>query len=990
MADRLANGGRIDRQTPLAFTFNGQPMSGYAGDTVASALLANGVRIVSRSFKYHRPRGIIGIGAEETNAIFSVGDGAHRTPNVRSTLTPLTDGMIIRSQSGWPSLNFDIGGMLSTLSRFLPAGFYYKTFMSPARLWPFYEKIIRRAASSAKSPDHEDPAQYLHRHLHCDVLVVGSGPAGLSAATNAAKAGARVVIAEMDGVFGGHLQDDDISVIDGVTATQWIADTVAALGDMKTVTLLANTTIQGYHDYNYLIGVQRFGNESPRQCLLKIRAKQVVLATGTIERPLVFAGNDSPGIMSAAAVRAYINRYGVLPSRRILFLTNNDSAYAAAITAAKAGAEVEIADLRDNDGSYWQQQAVIEKIPVRRNTAIISARQNGESLTVQLGNFSSNETASPYASHAYSMVAVSGGWTPTVHLFSQARGTLAWNDRIGAFCPANAHPQNPCLTAGSVNGNFDLSQCLQEGAQTGVDAACACGHSRITPTYAETAPPALEQLAIFPAYLPALHSVGRGPSKHFVDLMNDVTAADILLSVREGYQSVEHMKRYTAAGFGTDQGKTGNINALKILAKALKKTPEAIGHTTYRPHYTPTAFGVITGSDRKDTFAQARQTPIDDWHRRHNAVYEHVGDWLRPRYFPRGNESMDDAVWRECNAARNAVAIMDATTLGKIDIRGKDAAKFLDMLYTNAFSSLAAGRCRYGLMLRETGMIFDDGVTARLDENHYHMTTSTGNAAAVLTWMEEWLQTEWPDLQVFCTSVTEQWTVISLAGPKAREVLSSLTDIQLTTSDFPFMSFKQGIVAGAPARVFRVSFSGEIAFEINVPARYGLSVWESIFAAGEAHGITPYGTEAMHVLRAEKGFIIVGQDSDGTMTPHDMGLSWMISKKKDDFLGRRSLSRPDMQRSGRLQLVGLLPTDPKAVIPEGAQIIRETDATPQGHVTSSYMSPTLERSFALAMISDGTTRHGEKINTVFLDGRQIPAIITDTVFWDKDGERLRG
>ena len=786
---------------------------------------------------------------------------------------------------------------------------------------------------------------------------------------------------------------EDGHVVGGQSGDEWAKQTAAELAAMPNVTLLPRATAQGYHDYNYVLVLQETDETrgGARACLWKIRARRVVVAAGAIERPPVFAGNDSPGVMLASAVRGYLFRYGVLASRRVLFLTNNDSAYAAAIAAARAGADVEIADIRNDNGGHWRQQAKDAKIVVRNAFSVLSARDQGDSLSAQLGDFYENNVVSPLrAAHTYGAIAVSGGWTPSIHLFAQAGGKLQWNERIGAFCPASAPAINPCVVAGAANGVFSLAQCLQEGAAAGAKMAAECGFNKGDYAPPNCPPPPVETPAIYPPFLPGLHPPGQGPHKHFVDLMNDVTVADIMLAAREGYESVEHMKRYTAAGFGTDQGKTGNINAFKTLAKALGKTPAQTGHTTYRPNYTPVPYGAVAGGDVGENFAQRRATPIDPWHQQHNAVYEDVGDWARPRYFPQNGENMQQAVLRECRAARNDVALMDASTLGKIDIYGKDAAKFLDMVYTNLFSNLPIGKCRYGLMLRETGMIFDDGVTARLAENRFHLTTSTGHAAAVMNWLEEWLQTEWPQLRVFCNSVTEQWAVVAVVGPKARQTLAAVCDAPLAPDQLPFMGFCEATVAGAPARVFRVSFSGETAFEVNVPARYGLAVWEALYAAGKQHNITPYGTETMHVLRAEKGYIIVGQDADGTCIPSDVGLQWMVSKKKEDFLGKRSLARPDMLRDGRLQLAGLLPENPQVVIGEGAQVFVDGDSRPQGHVTSSYLSDALGRSFALAMIANGTKRHGETAQTVFVDGARHAAKIVPPVFWDKEGKRLHG
>ena len=1001
--NRLDSGGRIDRGRPLSFTFNGEVMEGFAGDTIASALLANGVRVVARSFKYHRPRGIYTAGAEEPCAFFTVGQGGHKTPNVRATTAELTDGMEIHTQSGWPSATFDLGAAAGMVGRLLPAGFYYKTFMWPPKLWMFYEKWIRRAASSAPPPEGTDADSYEHHHAHCDVLIAGGGPAGLAAALAAGNAGARVILVDMNPEFGGDLLSaDDEEEIDGKPAAKWISDTVDKLQAMNNVTLLSRTIAQGFHDYNYAIVLENIDksdwNKPGLRCRLwKIRAKQMIVAAGAIERPPVFAGNDLPGVMLADSVRTYIRRFGVLPGRSLLFFTGNDSAYRSALAAVKAGARrVEIADMRPDATGEWQTRARAANIVLHMGAGIWGMLSSGESLTARLARLSPDGASlvgGDDFSSSYDVVAVSGGWTPTAHLFSQARGQLEWDEQCGAFVPKQSDSLNPCRACGAAAGVFTTKECLNGGTKAGAAAAKDAGFSSKPKKIPATSSPAEYPSWRLPL-VPTKHEPGEGPGKHFVDLMNDVTAADIMLAAREGYDSVEHMKRYTAAGFGVDQGKTGNINALCLLAHARGETPEQTGHTTFRPQYLPTPFGAVTGAERRELFAPVRRTPMHEWHESHGAVYEDVGEWKRPCYFPRDGENMAQAVSRECKAARNGVAMMDASTLGKIDVQGEDAASFLDMIYTNAIGALKNERCRYGLMLLEDGMVYDDGVVVRWDDNHFHLTTSTGHAAGVMNWLEEWLQTEWPNLRVFCTSVTEQWAVIALVGPKSREVLSSLTDMSLDAEDFPFMSARRGTVAGVPARVCRISFSGELAFEVNVPARAGLYVWEQLYAAGQAHDVTAYGTETMRMLRAEKGYIIAGQDSDGSTSPVDMGLSWMLSKKKKDYLGRRSLSRPDMTRGGRLQFVGLLPRDEKTVLPEGVCLAASADVRPpfasEGHVTSSYMSPSLSRPIALAMVKDGFARHGQTVYAALLNGARIEAEIVSPVFWDKDEKRRDG
>ncbi|MGI9338911.1 MAG: sarcosine oxidase subunit alpha family protein [Gammaproteobacteria bacterium] len=1000
--NRLAECGLTDRGMPLSFTFNGARMCGLQGDTVASALLANNVRIVSRSFKYHRPRGIYGIGAEEPNAIFTIADkdGGRRTPNNRATLTTLADGMQIQSQSGYPSVHFDIGALAGAAARLLPAGFYYKTFMWPPKLWMFYEKIIRRAASSARPPADADIDKYDHRYAHADIVIIGGGPAGLAAALAASENGnAQVMLLESRPHWGGDLTDGESGEIESKPAAQWAKDAAAELASRPNVRMLLQTTAQGYHDYNYLTAMQQSPSPQVRQRLLKIRARRIIIAAGAIERPLVFAGNDMPGVMSAAAVRAYIHRYGVLCGRRILFLTNNDSAYGAAMAAHSAGARVDVADIRRHPQGHWQEKIKEKGLELHACCGIAGLSRAAGALTVRLARLSPDgsalESGGEFSSHAYDIVAASGGWTPTVHLFSQSRGKLKWDVKCGAFVPAVADALNPCVVVGAAAGVFSLSGCLKSGYDAGLAAQNINDKkSKVKKSKAPfaAAPPA-EHPPFFAPLLPAPHPVGRGPGKHFVDMMNDVTAADIQLAVREGYDSAEHLKRYTAAGFGTDQGKTGNINALVLLAQCRGISPAAAGHTTYRPQYVPMSFGVVGGENRRELFAPERGTPMHSWHVQNGAVFEDVGDWKRPYCFLREGEDRAAAVRRECLAARRGAAMMDATTLGKIDIRGPDAATFLDMIYSNNIQTLQPGRARYAMMLHETGMIYDDGVCARLSAEHFHITTSTGHAAGVMNWLEEWLQTEWPHLRVFCTSVTEQWAVITLAGPKSREILKAAgADDNLTADDFGFMHIREGVVAGAPARVFRVSFSGELAFEINVPSRYGLHVWRAIHRAGLPHDIAPYGTETMRVLRAEKGYIIVGQDSDGTATPGDMNLGWMVKKK--DFIGRRSLSRPDMTKGGRYQFVGLQTEDDKTPLPEGAYLLADKDAAlpcdAEGFVTSSYLSATLERPIALAMIKNGLSRSGEMLYAALPDGSRPAARITSPVFYDKEGKRRDG
>ena len=1006
---RTAHGGRIDRSRPLAFTFDRVRYSGLAGDTLASALLANGVHLMGRSFKYHRPRGVLAAGAEEPNALVGVRrDSARYTPNVRATELELYEGLEAESQNRWPSLAFDLGAINDLIAPFVPAGFYYKTFMWPRSAWKsLYEPRIRAAAGLGTAPREADPDRYVARFAHCDVLVVGAGPAGLAAAAAAAAAGARVMLCDEQSEFGGALLSQDPQTaarIEGRPALEWLTRTLATLAANSRVTLLPRTTAFGYFPHNLVSLNERLTDHLavppahwPRERQWQVRAREVVLATGAIERPLVFPGNDRPGIMLAGAARTFLNRYGVRPGTRAVLVTATDEAYTVALELQQAGIFVAtIADVRGEDGAA-ATRASEARIPVLTRATVLGTSGRRRVRTIQLAQLEGGEPVSTQLQPC-DLVLMSGGYTPSVHLYSQSRGKLRWDERLQAFLPGT--PAERVRSVGACRGEFALEAALADAAAAGSAAAreatdpvrrgvCPAGGthrtSAVTAAAAATRPAAR---GVHRA-LPRPRGV-RG--RAFVDWQNDVTTRDLALATREGFQSIEHVKRYTTTGMATDQGKTSNLNALAVVSSALDRPIPQIGLTTFRMPYTPVSFGSFAGPARGALFDPVRTTPMHGWARAQGAVFEDVGLWKRARYFPRGAEDMHTAVARECGAVRSACGLFDASTLGKVEVVGPDAVTFMNRLYVNAWDSLAVGRARYGVLLRDDGFVYDDGVVARLAPDRFHVTTTTGGAARVLAMMEDYLQTEWSELAVWLTSTTEQWAVIAVQGPSARRVLGGLVDIDISAASLPHMGVAAGHVCGVPMRLFRVSFTGELGFELNVPADFGPAVWEAVWRAGQAHGITPYGTETMHVLRAEKGYIIVGQDTDGTVTPDDAGLSWAIGRNKTDFVGKRSLQRPAMQSPDRRQLVGLLTADPERVLEEGSQVLAQADAAlpvrPLGHVTSSYHSAALGRSIAMALVAAGRSRMDQTLYVPLETGGVVRVQVTSPVFYDPKGARL--
>ena len=880
---RVAGGGaRIDRSRTIGFTFDDRPLTGHPGDTLASALLANGIHFVARSFKYHRPRGILSAGCEEPNALVTVGEGALAEPNTRATVVELYDGLVARSQNAWPSLDFDFGALTGLVSRALPAGFYYKTFLGPAKRWTrLYEPFIRRMAGLGPAPTEPDPDTYDKIHAHCETLVVGAGSSGRAAAATAAEKGRVILIDE--GVPGEPIEG---------------------------VRMLARATAFGRYDGDLVMAVERLTDNlppnartGPRQRLWQIRAGKIVLATGAHQQPLVFPNNDLPGVMLASAGLAYLREYGVLVGKRIVMVGRGDGTD----ELRAAGAQVVIVD------------AVAEARGGKRIASITDATGRR---------------------HRCDAVLMDGGWQPAVHLHSHLGGKVRFDNERHCFVPI-ADPAQP-RSVGACSGDL-------------------------------------------PACTPIAPVIG---PKAFIDFQNDVTIADIDLATREGFVSVEHLKRYTTTGMATDQGKLSNLNALARLADNLGSTPGAVGTTTFRPPYTPVTFGALAAHDRGRLIDPTRLTPLHDWHVTHGAVFEDVGQWRRPRFYPRAGEDMAAAVLREGRAVRQGVGMLDASTLGKIDIQGPDAAAFLELIYANRWAKLEDGRCRYGVMLGEDGMVLDDGVTARIDAERFITFTTTGNAARVLDHMEDYLQTEWPHLRVWLNSVTEHWAAMVVTGPRARDLLAAVAlDVVLAGEAFPHLAWRTATIAGHRVRLYRISFTGELSYEVHADSRHASTIWAALTAAGGPFGATPYGTEAMHVLRAEKGYIIIGQETDGTTTPDDLGLSWAVATSKPDFIGKRSLALSEMHRADRKQLVGLLP---ETLLTEGAQITAtQHDRAMLGHVTASYWSPTIDRPFALALVAAGRERIGTSVYAR-ADDRVTLCNIVDPVIHDPQGERLHG
>ena len=1000
MSTRLANHGRlINKDKAVSFTFNGKHLRGFEGDTLASALLANDQMLMGRSFKYHRPRGVVASGAEEPNGLVNLGKGASFEPNARVTTTELFDGLTAASQNHWPSLEFDVGAINTHLSRFLPAGFYYKMFMYPRSFWKHvYEPIIRKSAGLGKAPKDRDHDTYEHFNATVDVMVVGGGIAGLAAAHAAGTRGARVLLVEQTADWGGRAVVDT-PTIDGLSAQDWINKTVQDLEKMPNVDIRVRCMGAGVYDHGYALAYERLTDhapdtDGPRQRLWRVRAKQIVTATGAIERPLSFAANDLPGVLLASAVRDYVVNFGVSLGDRTVVVTNNDDAYRTAIILKQAGLDIPaIIDARTEVEGDLIDQARALGIRVELGKGIAKAkggkRVTGVAVCAQAGEGAVLEEI------ACDCVAMSGGWSPVVHLWSHCGGKLNWDADQVMFRPdperaPTGHDGQPfVITAGVANGHLFTAEAVSDGWAAGRQAAKVAGHTK------RGAPAPMGEDAaegpISPVWLMPQGANHALRSKAWLDFQNDVKVSDVQLAAQEGFESVEHTKRYTTLGMATDQGKLSNINGLAILSQSLNADIPNVGTTTFRPPYTPISMASIAGVARDGLFQPLRKTPISDWSNDNGADNEPVGQWRRPFAYVRSGESVHDAVNREVRNTRENLGLLDASTLGKLIVKGPDAGKFLDMMYTNLMSTLPIGKCRYGLMCSENGFLSDDGVVVRMSEDTWLCHTTTGGAESIHAHMEDWLQCEWWDWKVYVANVTEQYAQIAVVGPNARKVLRKLGGMDVSAEALPFMEWREGKIGDFDARVFRISFSGELSYEIAVPAGQGRAFWDALMDAGAEFGIMPYGTETLHILRAEKGFIMIGDETDGTVIPQDLNLNWALSKKKEDYLGKRAHTRSHMADPNRWKLVGLETVD-KSVLPDGAYAIADGNnangqRNTQGRVTSTYYSANLERGIAMGLVLKGPDRMGEVLEFNNVDGTTVAAKIVDPVFYDKEGEK---
>ncbi|MEM7300646.1 MAG: sarcosine oxidase subunit alpha family protein [Pseudomonadota bacterium] len=975
------NDGLIDRSRPMSFSFNGKIMGGFEGDTLASALLANDVKLVARSFKYHRPRGVFSAGSEEPNALVELRTGAHQEPNTRATVAELFDGLEATSQNHRGSLKYDLMAVNDWLSPFLSAGFYYKTFMWPKAFWEkLYEPAIRASAGLGRLSMEVDPDTYDHGFLHCDILIIGAGPAGLAAALTAGQAGARVILADEDFRPGGRLNSETLE-INGAPGHVWAEQALSELNALENVRVLTRTSVYGAFDHGIYGALERKTDHladssgKPRQVLWRIYSKAGILTAGATERSIAFGNNDRPGIMLSGAVRAYANRYGVAAGKRISIVTNNDDGWRTAIDLTAK--DVEIAAVIDTrEGS---PKAVIPGASIVMGGRIVDTRGRHGLTSIALSNGQNIPT---------DCLAVAGGWSPNVHLTCHQRGRPVWRDDIAAFVPGEDLPVG-MRVAGAANGTMTLAAALRDGEDKAITVLGDLGFSATSPLdlVAQDEPSDIE------AFWHVKESMGRC----FVDLQNDVTSKDVSQSHLEGFRSVEHLKRYTTLGMATDQGKTSNVLGLALMAATSGKSIEETGTTVFRPPYSPVPIGAFAGRSRGEDFRPVRHTPSHSWAKDQGAIFVETGMWLRAQWFPKPGEShWRESVDREVTQTRNSVGVCDVTTLGKIDIQGRDAADFLNKVYANGFAKLPVGKVRYGLMLREDGIVMDDGTTARLGENHFVMTTTTANAVSVFRHMEFCRQCLWPDVDVHLISATEQWAQFAVAGPKSRALLEKIVDadFDLSNEAFPFMGCAElTICGGTPARLFRISFSGELAYEIAVPTRYGNSLAEVLMQAGKEFDVVPYGVEALGVMRVEKGHA-AGNELNGQTSALNLGMGRMVSKKKD-CIGNTLSERDGMNRDDAVRLVGFRPVDRSAQLKAGAHFVSRGKSAitenDEGWMSSVAYSPSLGHSIGLGFIKRGHERMGEIVVAADpLRDAETDVEIVSAHFIDPEGERLRG
>jgi sarcosine oxidase, subunit alpha len=984
-----------EQRRKVQFTFDGKPYEGLEGDSLAAALLANGVEIVGRSFKLHRPRGIMGGWVEESNGLMQLESGQFDEPNVRATMMPLYPGLKASSQNAWPNAQHDALGVMDKFSKVLPASFYYKSMMWPN--WHFYERFVRPIAGLGKAPKEPDAQRYVKQNVHCELLVVGGGPAGLAAALVAGQAGLRVIVADDREQFGGSLLGERFRV-DGQPGAKWVQSTVAQLAEMPNVQLLPRTNVSGYYEGNFLAAAQRVTNHlgpngqegRVRERLWRIRAKTVILATGAIERPLVFANNDRPGIMLASAVRTYVNRFGVVPGRNIVIATNNDDAYRTALDLSKVGVRrLCVVDTRkkvaDELARELREQGILHYVGYGIREVVGKRRVRALQIAPHQGN---GKLEGAPTTIQCDLVAMSSGWTPTIHLFSHAGGALKYDETLACLVPGACSQDVQVI--GAANGAFPLPECIKQGIHAGEAAIKRLGGKvAASPFPPKTHAAEEESLRIEPYW----YTQSAPMDKQWLDFQYDVKVSDVALAMRENFRSVEHVKRYTTGGMSIDQGKSSNFNILAVMAELSGEPIEKVGTTRFRPPYQPVTIGAFAGNAAGDLYAPWQTLHAASSHAAVRASFADYG-WRRPECYLRGKEDVAAATKREALAVRNGVGMFDGSPLGKLEVKGPDAAIFLNRMYVNNLATLKVGAARYAMLTNENGVLIDDGVVVRLADDHFLVHATSAAVGRVFLLMEELLQCEWPELRVFVNNVTSQWANVTVSGPLARTVMQDLnSDIDFDAQNFPHMHFRVGSFAGVPVRILRASFTGEVTYEISVANRYGKSLWDTIAKVGERHGITPYGIEALEVLRTEKGYIHIGADTDGNSNPLDIGWAKIIEKKADDFIGRRSLQRPADKGADRLEYVGLEAIDPNVKLPVGGHFV--DDANPKmptasrGYVTSSCVSPTLHKSIGMGILRNGASRLGETVN-IYANGKMTVARVVATAHFDPKGERLNG